>query len=201
MLYRWTWIWQTTVRRIFAYEGQYAWSQSDAYQVFVICIWRTNFPGPIESVISKITCMDLSAIRTDSQCRGTACRQWQCYMYMDLSAIRTDSQCRGTACRQWQCYMYMDLSAIRTDSQCRGTACRQWQCYMYMDLSAIRTDSQCRGTACRQWQCTRQLGYQSRRHGKNRKPSLSCHSTDSAHVLNLQRSARCLRYWSLANEN
>ena len=37
-LYRWTWIWRTTVRRIFAYDGQYAWSQSDAYQVFVICI-------------------------------------------------------------------------------------------------------------------------------------------------------------------
>ena len=36
--YRWTWIWQTTVRRIFAYEGRYARSQSDAYQVFVICI-------------------------------------------------------------------------------------------------------------------------------------------------------------------
>ena len=38
--YRWTWIWRTTVRRIFAYDGWYAWSQSDAYQVFVICIWR-----------------------------------------------------------------------------------------------------------------------------------------------------------------
>ena len=36
--YRWTWIWRTTVRQIFAYDGQYAWSQSDAYQVFVICI-------------------------------------------------------------------------------------------------------------------------------------------------------------------
>ena len=40
-----------------AYDGQYAWSQSDAYQVFVICIRRTNFPGPIESVISKFTCI------------------------------------------------------------------------------------------------------------------------------------------------
>ena len=39
-MYRWTWIWRTTVRRIFAYDGRYAWSQSDAYQVFVICIWR-----------------------------------------------------------------------------------------------------------------------------------------------------------------
>ena len=39
-LYRWTWIWQTTVRRIFAYDGRYAWSQSDAYQVFIICIRR-----------------------------------------------------------------------------------------------------------------------------------------------------------------
>ena len=29
-----------TVRRIFAYDGRYAWSQSDAHQVFVICIWR-----------------------------------------------------------------------------------------------------------------------------------------------------------------
>ena len=38
--YRWTWIWRTTVRRIFAYDGRYAWSQSDAYQVFVICTWR-----------------------------------------------------------------------------------------------------------------------------------------------------------------
>ena len=38
--YRWTWIWRTTVRRIFAYDGRYAWSQSDAYQVFVICIRR-----------------------------------------------------------------------------------------------------------------------------------------------------------------
>ena len=36
--YRWTWIWRTTVWRIFAYDGRYAWSQSDAYQVFVICI-------------------------------------------------------------------------------------------------------------------------------------------------------------------
>ena len=36
--YRWTWIWRTTVRRIFAYDRRYAWSQSDAYQVFVICI-------------------------------------------------------------------------------------------------------------------------------------------------------------------
>ena len=40
MAYRWTWIWRTTVRQIFAYDGQYAWSQSDAYQVFVICIRR-----------------------------------------------------------------------------------------------------------------------------------------------------------------
>ena len=60
--YRWTWIWRTTVRWIFAYDRRYAWSQSDAYQVFVICIrqifiWRTNFPGPIESVISKFTCI------------------------------------------------------------------------------------------------------------------------------------------------
>ena len=39
-LYRWTWIWRITVRRIFAYDGRYAWSQSDAYQVFVICIRR-----------------------------------------------------------------------------------------------------------------------------------------------------------------
>ena len=38
--YRWTWIWRTTVRRIIAYDGRYAWSQSDAYQVFVICIRR-----------------------------------------------------------------------------------------------------------------------------------------------------------------
>ena len=38
MSYRWTWIWRTTVRRIFAYDGRYAWSQSDAYQVFVICL-------------------------------------------------------------------------------------------------------------------------------------------------------------------
>ena len=38
--YRWTWVWRTTVWRIFAYDGQYAWSQSDAYQVFVICILR-----------------------------------------------------------------------------------------------------------------------------------------------------------------
>ena len=38
--YRWTWIWRTTVRRIFAYDGGYAWSQSNAYQVFVICIWQ-----------------------------------------------------------------------------------------------------------------------------------------------------------------
>ena len=36
--YRWTWIWRTTVWQIFAYDGRYAWSQSDAYQVFVICI-------------------------------------------------------------------------------------------------------------------------------------------------------------------
>ena len=38
--YRWTWIWRTTVRRIFAYDGWCAWSQSNAYQVFVICIWQ-----------------------------------------------------------------------------------------------------------------------------------------------------------------
>ena len=38
--YRWTWIWRTTVRRIFAYDRRYAWSQSDAYRVFVICIWQ-----------------------------------------------------------------------------------------------------------------------------------------------------------------
>ena len=38
--YRWTWIWRTTVRQIFAYDGRYAWSQSDAYHVFVICIRR-----------------------------------------------------------------------------------------------------------------------------------------------------------------
>ena len=38
--YRWTWIWRTTVRRIFADDGWYAWSRSDAYQVFVICIRR-----------------------------------------------------------------------------------------------------------------------------------------------------------------
>ena len=61
---RWTWIWRTTVRWIFAYDGRYAWSQSDAYQVFLICIrkfciWQTNFPGPIESVISKFTCITL----------------------------------------------------------------------------------------------------------------------------------------------
>ena len=37
-LYRWTWIWRTTVRQIFAYDGRYAWTQSDAYQVLVICI-------------------------------------------------------------------------------------------------------------------------------------------------------------------
>ena len=36
--FRWTWIWRTTVRQIFAYDGRYAWPQSDAYQVFVICI-------------------------------------------------------------------------------------------------------------------------------------------------------------------
>ena len=36
--YWWTWIWRTTVQQIFAYDGRYAWSQSDAYQVFVICI-------------------------------------------------------------------------------------------------------------------------------------------------------------------
>ena len=36
--YRWTWIWRTTVRQIFAYDRGYAWSQSDAYQVFIICI-------------------------------------------------------------------------------------------------------------------------------------------------------------------
>ena len=29
-LYRYTWIWRTTVRRIFAYDGRYAWSQSHA---------------------------------------------------------------------------------------------------------------------------------------------------------------------------
>ena len=39
-IYRWTWIWRTTVRRIFAYDGLYAWSQSNAYQIFVICIRR-----------------------------------------------------------------------------------------------------------------------------------------------------------------
>ena len=38
--YRWTWIWRTTARQFFAYDGQYAWSQSHAYQVFVICIRR-----------------------------------------------------------------------------------------------------------------------------------------------------------------
>ena len=38
--YRWTWIWRTIVRRIFAYDGRYAWSQSDAYQVLVIYIRR-----------------------------------------------------------------------------------------------------------------------------------------------------------------
>ena len=38
--YGWTWIWRTTVQQIFAYDGTYAWSQSDAYQVFVICIRR-----------------------------------------------------------------------------------------------------------------------------------------------------------------
>ena len=38
MMYRWTWIWRTTIWQIFAYDGRYAWSQSDAYQVFVICI-------------------------------------------------------------------------------------------------------------------------------------------------------------------
>ena len=40
VIYRWTWIWQTTVWQIFAYDGRFTWSQSDAYQVFVICIWR-----------------------------------------------------------------------------------------------------------------------------------------------------------------
>ena len=39
-IYRWTWIWRTTVRRIFAYDGRYAGSQSDAYQVFIICMQR-----------------------------------------------------------------------------------------------------------------------------------------------------------------
>ena len=48
----------TTVWWIFVYDGRYAWSQSHAYQVRVICIWRIlqmtdQFPGPIESVISK----------------------------------------------------------------------------------------------------------------------------------------------------
>ena len=38
--YRRTGIWRTTVWRIFAYDGRYAWSQSDAYLVFVICIRR-----------------------------------------------------------------------------------------------------------------------------------------------------------------
>ena len=38
--YRWTWIWRTTVRRTFVYDWWYAWSQSHAYQVCVICIWR-----------------------------------------------------------------------------------------------------------------------------------------------------------------
>ena len=37
-IYRWIWIWRTTVRQIFAYDRLYASSQSDAYQVFVICI-------------------------------------------------------------------------------------------------------------------------------------------------------------------
>ena len=52
--YRWTWIWQTTVRQIFAYDERYAWSQSDAYQVFVICIRRILH---MTSVISKFTCI------------------------------------------------------------------------------------------------------------------------------------------------
>ena len=38
--YRLTWIWRTTVRRIFAYDGRSACSQSDAYQVFVLCVRR-----------------------------------------------------------------------------------------------------------------------------------------------------------------
>ena len=39
-IYRSTWIWRTTVRQTFVYHGRYSWSQSDAYQVFVICIRR-----------------------------------------------------------------------------------------------------------------------------------------------------------------
>ena len=38
--YRWTCIWRTTVWQIFANDGRYAWSQFDAYQVFVICTRR-----------------------------------------------------------------------------------------------------------------------------------------------------------------
>ena len=34
------------VRQIFAYDGQYAWPQSNAYQVFVICI-RQIFLVPL----------------------------------------------------------------------------------------------------------------------------------------------------------
>ena len=49
--YMLTWIWQTTVRRTFAYDGRYAWSQSDAYQVFVFVkyMYTTDFAydGPI----------------------------------------------------------------------------------------------------------------------------------------------------------
>ena len=55
--YRWTWIWRTTVRQIFAYDGRYAWSQSDAYQVFVICIRRILHMTDQFSVISKFTCI------------------------------------------------------------------------------------------------------------------------------------------------
>ena len=40
LYYRQTWVWQTTVKQTFAYDGRYAWSQSYAYQVCVICIWQ-----------------------------------------------------------------------------------------------------------------------------------------------------------------
>ena len=40
-IYRQTCIWRTTVRQTSGYHRRYAWSQSHAYQVFVICIWQT----------------------------------------------------------------------------------------------------------------------------------------------------------------
>ena len=46
--YRWTWIWRTTVQQTFVSDEHYAWSQSHAYQVCVICIWRIfAYDGPI----------------------------------------------------------------------------------------------------------------------------------------------------------